>query len=52
MHIYADDIVFITKRREILNKRIEEITSEGSKIGLKINENKTKIKSNQIWEKR
>lgn len=36
---YADDVVIMTKRREIM-KNIEEIVHEGEKIGLKINETK------------
>lgn len=40
---YADDIVVIAKRREILSEMVEEIVNEGNKVGLKINENKTKI---------
>lgn len=40
---YADDVVIITKRRDIMENMIEEIIYEGNKIGLQINESKTKM---------
>ena len=40
---YADDLVLVTKRRDIMVRILEEIIEEGKKIGLKINKNKTKI---------
>src|SRR3978361_1936150 len=40
---YADDIVLITKRRRTMKEMLEEITEEGGKMGLKLNEDKTKI---------
>lgn len=43
MIAYVEDIVLISKRREILNKVLEEQTSEGSKIRLNSGEDKTKI---------
>lgn len=40
---YADDVVVITKRREITHKLVQEIIKEGEVVGLKINEAKTKL---------
>ena len=40
---YADDIVLVTKRRKIMKDMLSEIIEEGKKIGLEINEDKTKI---------
>lgn len=40
---YADDVVVITKRRDIMTKMLNEIITEGNKVGLKINNEKTKI---------
>lgn len=40
---YADDVVLITKRREIMEEMVQEIVTEGEKVGLKLNANKTKI---------
>lgn len=40
---YADDLALITKRRDIMTNMLEVIIEEGKKIGLKINDSKTKI---------
>lgn len=40
---YADDIVLITKNRSIMLEMLKELIAEGKKMGLKINENKTKM---------
>lgn len=40
---YADDIVIMAKNRSITKKMLEEIADKGEKIGLRINEEKTKI---------
>lgn len=40
---YADDIVLVTKRRRIMKDMINEIIEEGKEIGLRLNEDKTKI---------
>ncbi|KAI4460412.1 reverse transcriptase (rna-dependent dna polymerase) [Holotrichia oblita] len=37
------DIVVIAKMREIMSRILREIIKEGEKVGLKINENKTKL---------
>lgn len=40
---YADDIVLVTKNRRIMKEMLLEIVEEGAKMGLKLNENKTKF---------
>lgn len=40
---YADDLVVMTKRREIMESILKEIETEGRKIGLEINIEKTKF---------
>lgn len=40
---YADDVVIMAKRRDILTQMVEELIQEGKTVGLSINENKTKI---------
>jgi len=40
---YADDIALITRSRGRMREVLEEMATEGAKMGLKINEEKTKI---------
>ena len=40
---YADDIAVITKRRQIMKDILKDIDKEGAELGLRINNEKTKI---------
>lgn len=40
---YADDLVLMAKRRDILTNMVDELITEGQKVGLRINKDKTKI---------
>ncbi|CAG9840644.1 unnamed protein product [Diabrotica balteata] len=47
---YADDIVLITEKSEELQRMMEELDRESTKIGLKMNYSKTKTMTNQPEE--
>jgi len=49
---FADDIDLFVSSAEELQTRMEELSNESSKIGLKINLSKTKIMYNQHAEKK
>lgn len=40
---YADDVVILAKRRDIMVEMLQEIITEGKKMGLEINKQKTKF---------
>ena len=49
---FADDIILFASNAEQLQTRMEELSNESSKIGLKMNLSKTKVMYNQHVEKK